>query len=102
MTCPTSKIPIINYLVNHAFLPPQLPQGDDYQMEQEFHLCEKVNESVNAYRKHLLENEQSQWSHVSKMLKKLCVSQERSQLSKDTIESSIMEMRPGRMSFYYL
>lgn len=89
----------MHYLVNHSFLPPKLPQNDDYQIELEHYLCEKVKETINAYMKHVPQNQQAQWSHVSGMLSNLCMSQKYNQLSMDTIKLSIKELCPGGMSF---
>ncbi len=59
---------LLNYIINHVFLPPILPQEDDRDEKHESGLCSILLECAQRYQSHLDENGQQKWSHILKML----------------------------------
>ncbi|KAI1100553.1 hypothetical protein F4804DRAFT_348467 [Jackrogersella minutella] len=43
----------LRYIVNHVFLPPQLPQADDYKVEHEEALLESVLRTLSSFKNHV-------------------------------------------------
>ncbi|KAJ7609703.1 hypothetical protein FB45DRAFT_876332 [Roridomyces roridus] len=66
----------LNYLINHIFLPPQIPQEDDASSDTNKHLCACILEAGASFRDTLISIEERQeWATVMKMLERLVCDQ---------------------------
>jgi hypothetical protein len=83
----------LNYIIDHIFLPPKLPQNDDLNLTNEYKLCQLVHRFAKEYRD-LLPTDQ-RWNTLTQMLNVLCVSQESSTLSNDYMQESLEKMQCG-------
>ncbi|KAK7434626.1 hypothetical protein VKT23_020092 [Stygiomarasmius scandens] len=94
----------LDYTIHHVFMPPKLPQKDDYTAENEEALCQTVHWSAVRYAlSGLLEPEHEQiWSFVVKMLSAITQSQAGEGMSMDTIEEKLMQMQEGSTLAYLI
>jgi len=67
---PVSKQDLL-YVLNHVFLPPKLPQEDDYDPGHDFALCRFAYDASREFSPLLSPVQQRQWSFVSRMIKRL-------------------------------
>ncbi|THU85243.1 hypothetical protein K435DRAFT_764380 [Dendrothele bispora CBS 962.96] len=61
----------LEYIVNHVFLPPKLPQKDDYTMPNEEYLCEIVHQSAMKFRSQYVAQDNVGWNAIINMLDNL-------------------------------
>ncbi|KAJ7636920.1 hypothetical protein FB45DRAFT_1056179 [Roridomyces roridus] len=62
----------LHYLINHIFLPPELPQKDDASLEANSTLCACILEAGASFSNTLASTEERQgWATVMKMLERL-------------------------------
>ena len=87
----------LEYISNHVFFPPKLPQEDDYQVTHEKALCESVIASALEYRVHAPASDRDRWGKIKKMLENLRNTQESEALSQERIRESIADMQIGGM-----
>ena len=57
----------LNYIVNHVFLPPQLPQKDDHDASKDAALIEKFVEALSLFKAYIPDHEFPEWSSCIKM-----------------------------------
>ena len=62
---------ILRYTLNHVFLPPKLPQKDDYDADLDAALCRFAYDAALEFAAFLSESQQGRWSTVSRMLKNM-------------------------------
>ncbi|KAK7434635.1 hypothetical protein VKT23_020101 [Stygiomarasmius scandens] len=94
----------LNYIIHHVFMPPKLPQKDDYTAEYEEALCQTIHESAMRYASSgLLEPEDGPvWDFVVKMLSAITQSQASDGMSIDAIEEDLMKMQEGSIVAYLI
>jgi hypothetical protein len=86
------------YIVNHVFLPPKLPQKDDYQSKHAQALCLTVHKSLKQFialfcsESATTLHQRAVWHALLKMTEKLCAAEP---VSKNTLKRSISTMEPG-------
>jgi len=87
----------LNYTIHHVFMPPKLPQKDDYIAEYEEALCQTIHESAMRYASSgLLGPEDGHvWDFVVKMLSAITQSQASDGMSIDAVEEDLMKMQEG-------
>lgn len=61
----------LEYLLNHVFLPPKLPQEDDADAERDAVLCRLVYNCSSNFCTYLSQHQQENWSTVINMLEAL-------------------------------
>ena len=57
----------LNYIINHVFLPPKLPQKDDSDNLMNVALIEKVINALKSFKDHVPEQEGPGWNSCIKM-----------------------------------
>jgi hypothetical protein len=87
----------LQYIVNHIFLPPELPQKDDKNLENDRAMCDVLYTSACSYYASLPSDGQIRWDPIVKMLQNLCNFHKPDVLYKDLLESAIERMQPGGM-----
>ena len=87
---------ILRYVLNHVFLPPKLPQKDDYDAELDAALCRFVYDAALEFAAFLPQSQQGRWSTVSLLLKNLLESA--GDLDKDMLEINILHLKIGGQS----
>ena len=93
----TDFSPTMDYIVNHVFLPPKLPQQDDSDDANEHALCLIIYQAAQDYTRVLSAEQQTRWAPILKMLERIDVSHESSLLSKDIISEYVANMECGGM-----
>lgn len=88
----------LEYIANHVFFPPKLPQKDDYSIIHARTLCISILQSAVAYGLCVPIADRGRWDKIGRMLKYLCATQESEALSKEGIKESIMAMQVGGTS----
>lgn len=83
----------ILYMLNHVFLPPKLPQEDDTTVEHETALCDLAYRASLEFTPLLSDNQQRQWSSVSRMLETLL--QTIHSLDHRLLQQNIMSLAEG-------
>jgi hypothetical protein len=90
---PSSKEDTLRYVLNHVFLPPKLPQQDDYDAENDAALCRFAYEASLEFATFLSQSQQRQWSIVIQMLKNMLESTRA--LEKDVLVTKISHLQIG-------
>ncbi len=83
----------ILYTLNHVFLPPELPQEDDTEVDRDVALCHLVYLASREFTGFLSQPQQQQWSIVSRMLKTLLETTQ--VLDKDVLVKNILCLGDG-------
>ncbi|KAF7971941.1 hypothetical protein HWV62_19393 [Athelia sp. TMB] len=92
----------LEYISNHVFFPPKLPQEDDYQVSHERALCESLVASALEYKVHAPASDRDRWGKIKKMLENLRSTQESEALSQERIRQSIAHMKIGDVLALYI
>lgn len=93
----------LRYIINHIFLPPGLPQQDDYTLENDRVLCEELLSSARHYRSKLLSADNViRWDPMLTMLHNLHEFHNEDGLSKDRVKVAMTKMQPGGMLCFYI
>ncbi len=58
----------LNYIINHVFLPPKLPQNNDNDVTKSAALIEKVLAALRCLQAHIPEQERSEWTTCIEMV----------------------------------
>ncbi|KAK0127299.1 hypothetical protein ONS96_006849 [Cadophora gregata f. sp. sojae] len=83
----------LNYLINHIFLPPKLPQADDYHIRNDQHLTELVRETLHAAA--AFSPNDSSWASLSTMTDMLSREDSPDMLSSTQLIGALGSMRTG-------
>jgi hypothetical protein len=92
-----NKLHQLGYIINHIFLPPELPQQYDHDLDNDCALCDVILTSAMTYRQSLPLDEQIRWDPIVKMLQSLYKFHDSDVFSKDSINEAVREMQPGGM-----
>ena len=84
------------YILNHVFLPPELPQEDDTATECDVALCHWVYQASLEFTGFLSQPQKLRWPIVRKMLKTLLKTTQA--LNKDELTKSILLLEDGGQS----
>jgi hypothetical protein len=95
----------LQYMVEHVFLPPRLPQSHDAETEQKDGTLYKfVAHSSQLFLKALVDSEHAPsrhdlqcWERLVNMLNIMASIHQEHQLSREDIKSALRRMRPGGM-----
>jgi len=93
---PSSKEDI-RYVLNHVFLPPKLPQEDDYDANHDVALCRLAYQASLEFDTFLSQPQQKKWSTVKQMLKNLLESTPRL-FNNDVLVTNISHLKDGGQS----
>jgi hypothetical protein len=93
----------LDYIVHHVFMPPKLPQKDDYTVLNEIALCQTVHESASRYllSGRIAKERESSWNAIVEMLQHLTDSQSSEELKIEVMQDAFSSMREGCKSSYY-
>lgn len=58
----------LNYVINHVFLPPKLPQKDDSDARKSASLIDELLAALRSLQLHISEQERSEWTPCIKMV----------------------------------
>lgn len=61
----------LNYIINHVFLPPHLPQKDDSGVKETNALIDMVLAASELLQNHIPEQEHSEWLPCIKMMRNM-------------------------------
>lgn len=92
----------LEYIVNHAFFPPKLPQSDDYNICHEEALCQSIVQSAISYKEQIPARDQNRWDVFLKMLRHLGATQKSESLHKTSLKKSIAGMQIGGELYCYI
>ena len=84
---------VLRYLLNHVFLPPKLPQKDDYDAEHDDALCRFIYDASFEFSAFLSPSQQMQWQIIVQMLTNLLKSTR--VLDKDVLVTNISHLEIG-------
>jgi hypothetical protein len=87
----------LDYIAYHVFLPPKLPQKDDYTIIKEMSLCRTVVQSATKYLHsgQVEERFRSDWEVLVIMLGHLARSQSTEGMDLDVVEKAFLSMEEG-------
>ena len=86
----------LNYIINHVFLPPKLPQKDDSNTAKGSSLLEEVLTALKSFQAHIPEQERSEWIPCIKMVRKMLQIRDHfGGLVAKEVETTLMEMADG-------
>lgn len=81
------------YIVNHVFLPAQLPQEDDFDISREHALCGVIERCVSEYAAQAHANRKQRWNRMHSMIGNLQRSHETVSLTSEHVNDSLSEMK---------
>lgn len=84
----------LQYLVNHVFMPPKVPQEDDYNAKNDGELCGTVLKCAEDYVRHLPAEKHFLWNRVARILRRLR-DLHASNFNSQTLKSLLSEMVSG-------
>ncbi|EGN92655.1 hypothetical protein SERLA73DRAFT_65475 [Serpula lacrymans var. lacrymans S7.3] len=87
-----SDAPDLDYIINHVFCPPKLPQKDDSSIKHDQELCALVLQCALEFRDVLSREAAFRWDAIIKMLDQLCDSNRFHTLSTHLINDQICSM----------
>jgi hypothetical protein len=88
----TKDQPILEYIVNHVFLPLKLPQGSDQSLANDLALSQAVFDAAISFSDQLSSDKLLLWASSLKMLRNLKNSIRFSVMSAKEVESQISVM----------
>ena len=89
----------LNYIINHVFLPPHLPQEDDSGVEESNSLIEMVLAASKLLQDHSSEREHSEWIPCIKMICNMLELKDKSgNLIAKKVKIALMNMLDGGMN----
>ncbi|KAG2757812.1 hypothetical protein P692DRAFT_20789290 [Suillus brevipes Sb2] len=94
--------PILEYIINHVFLPLKLPQGSDQSLENDLALSQAVIETALSFSEQLPSDKQLLWMSSLKMLQNLNFSIRFSAMSAKEVESQISVMNNTDVLVYMI
>jgi hypothetical protein len=86
---------ILQYLINHIFIPPKLPQEEDYSEEAERRLCQHVYQAGLDYDALRVPDQESRWPRFLKTLQMIHECHSSGQFSLDAIRDTMAAMEQG-------
>ncbi|THU98858.1 hypothetical protein K435DRAFT_659994 [Dendrothele bispora CBS 962.96] len=94
----------LEYIVNHVFLPPKLPQKDDYTIANEEYLCKIVHQSASKYfrSQNIAQDKVAMWKAIIDMLDNLMKCHAQEGLTAEGIEYALGEMKEGSVLAYLI
>ncbi|THV04293.1 hypothetical protein K435DRAFT_961925 [Dendrothele bispora CBS 962.96] len=95
---------LLDYAINHIFMPPKLPQKDDYTATNEEALCQIVYQAALKYAtSQILEPENERvWHFVVEMLDNITQSQAEEGISVDAVGERLINMQAGATLAYLI
>jgi hypothetical protein len=98
----TKDQPILEYIINHVFLPLKLPQGSDQSLENDLGLSQAVFDAAISFSDQLSSDKLLLWTSSLKMLRNLKNSIRFSVMSTKEVESQISAMdNSGALSSFH-
>ncbi|KAL2069540.1 hypothetical protein VTL71DRAFT_14219 [Oculimacula yallundae] len=94
----------LEYIINHVFLPPKLPQLNDTTPKVEVALTKLFHETLHTFINNLPAQDQNGWSHLPSMLDLLLGSNEDDELESPItkLDKKILEMAEGEVMALHL
>ena len=83
-------------MLHHVFLPPEVPPEDDNKVDRDITLCRFAYNASLKFASFLSEDQQPQWSIVTKMLKMLKTTHH---LDENTLIDNITRLVDGGQLF---
>ena len=89
----------LNYIINHVFLPPKLPQKDDCDVSKTNALIDMMLEASEVFQDHIPKHERSEWVPCIKMIRSMRELKDRSgNLMPKNVETALRTMLDGGTS----
>ena len=86
----------LDYIINHVFLPPKLPQRDDSDVTNSVCLIKQLLAALRSFQDHLPEQNRSKWTPCIKMVGNLLELQDhQGGLVATKVETMLGEMIDG-------
>ncbi|KAF5393744.1 hypothetical protein D9757_000321 [Collybiopsis confluens] len=92
----------LDFMINHVFFPPQLPQESDTTVSKNFALCETFTELAEQFCGNLAIDAQEHWMHATTMLRCFQESQRHSNLMVDNVENSMERLLVGGFLVFHV
>jgi hypothetical protein len=91
-----AKLPFLEYMFHHVFLPPKLPQRDDSDVIKEHRLIEQCLTALKSFQKLVAEEEHLPWQSCIKMVSKMLDMRENNgELSAEAVDKSLENLMDG-------
>ncbi|THU82236.1 hypothetical protein K435DRAFT_844470 [Dendrothele bispora CBS 962.96] len=94
----------LEYIINHVFFPPKLPQKDDYTIPNEEYLCKIVHQSALKYSRsqHIAQDNVAVWEVIVDMLDNLVKCHAQGGLTIKGMEYGLRKMNEGSVLTYLI
>lgn len=85
---------LLDYIVNHVFFPPKLPQADDSSIEHDLAICDLVVRNAEAFAA-FMQYDESHWKPIIRMLVNLRVIYSMPSLDKQELHGLVARLVNG-------
>jgi hypothetical protein len=86
----------LKYIINHVFLPPELPQKDDSDFLHGVGLIEELESALSSFQSYLPHHQRSRWSSCIKMVREMLETRDGfGKISTKALEKSLKSMLDG-------
>ncbi|KIK65626.1 hypothetical protein GYMLUDRAFT_70721 [Collybiopsis luxurians FD-317 M1] len=99
---PDEKLKNMNFIINHVFFPPQLPQESDISTSNSFALCKAFTGLAEEFEYYLDAAAQKEWKHVVRMLHCFQKLQEDDDLMMESLEEFQQRLSVGGFLILYI
>lgn len=88
----------LEYIINHVFLPPKLPQEDDRDSAKSAALAEELVEALRAFRTYSTQQDLPTWTSLARMVENMSrIRDESGDMNPDKLEQTLLQMVDGGM-----
>ncbi|KAF9064985.1 hypothetical protein BDP27DRAFT_1332732 [Rhodocollybia butyracea] len=92
----------LDFIINHVFFPPQLPQESDLSTAGHFALCSSFVDLADEFEAHLDGDSRLGWTRTVNMLRQYARSQNRADLIVEDLEKDFKQLDPGDFLILYI
>lgn len=90
------ELQILEYVISHLFLPPQLPQKDDWDSSSHTKIIQFVLKSIDRFMSQITDNDTlSVWNALRRMVQHMADTRTEESLNEHTLKKVMLDMQPN-------